>query len=581
MIKKLLKSVREYKIYAILTPLLVAGEAAMDVLIPYIMARLIDNGIEKGDLFYTWKIGIMLALVCIIALVFGMFSGITAAKASTGFAANLRHDMYYKIQNYSFSNIDKFSPASIVTRLTTDVNNVQNAFQMIIRVAVRAPLMLIFAVSMAFSINARLSLIFITIIPILGGGLLFIIKKAHPVFEKVFKLYDKLNNVVAENLHGIRVVKSFVREERENKKFNEVSTEIYKNFSKAEKIIAFNSPLMQFSMYFCIILISWFAAHFIVQSGNNPENGFTTGLLMTLISYASQILMSLMMLSFVFVMITISRASAERIVEVLDEESDIVSPENAVTEVKDGSIVFENVDFSYAKDKNKLCLSGVDLTINAGETVGIIGGTGASKTTLVHLIPRLYDVTTGSVRVGGKDVREYDIKALRDEVAVVLQKNVLFSGTIKENLRWGKEDATDEEIMHACTLACADEFIETFSDKYDTHIEQGGANVSGGQKQRLCIARALLKKPKILILDDSTSAVDTATDAKIRRAFREEIPDTTKIIIAQRISSVQEADKIIVLDDGKVNDVGTHAELLERNSIYREVYTSQQKGAME
>ena len=581
MIKKLLKSVREYKLYAILTPLLVAGEAAMDVLIPYIMARLIDNGIEKGDLFYTWKIGIMLALVCIIALVFGMFSGITAAKASTGFAANLRHDMYYKIQNYSFSNIDKFSPASIVTRLTTDVNNVQNAFQMIIRVAVRAPLMLIFAVSMAFSINARLSLIFITVIPILGGGLLFIIKKAHPVFEKVFKLYDKLNNVVAENLHGIRVVKSFVREERENKKFNEVSTEIYKNFSKAEKIIAFNSPLMQFSMYFCIILISWFAAHFIVQSGNNPENGFTTGLLMTLISYASQILMSLMMLSFVFVMITISRASAERIVEVLDEESDIVSPENAVTEVKDGSIVFENVDFSYAKDKNKLCLSGVDLTINAGETVGIIGGTGASKTTLVHLIPRLYDVTTGSVRVGGKDVREYDIKALRDEVAVVLQKNVLFSGTIKENLRWGKEDATDEEIMHACALACADEFIETFSDKYDTHIEQGGANVSGGQKQRLCIARALLKKPKILILDDSTSAVDTATDAKIRRAFREEIPDTTKIIIAQRISSVQEADKIIVLDDGKVNDVGTHAELLERNSIYREVYTSQQKGAME
>ena len=581
MIKKLLKSVREYKLYAILTPLLVAGEAAMDVLIPYIMARLIDNGIEKGDLFYTWKIGIMLALVCIIALVFGMFSGITAAKASTGFAANLRHDMYYKIQNYSFSNIDKFSPASIVTRLTTDVNNVQNAFQMIIRVAVRAPLMLIFAVSMAFSINAKLSLVFITVIPMLGGGLLFIIKKAHPIFEKVFKLYDKLNNVVAENLHGIRVVKSFVREERENKKFNEVSTEIYKNFSKAEKIIAFNSPLMQFSMYFCIILISWFAAHFIVQSGNNPENGFTTGLLMTLISYASQILMSLMMLSFVFVMITISRASAERIVEVLDEESDIVSLENAVTEVKDGSIVFENVDFSYAKDKNKLCLSGVDLTINAGETVGIIGGTGASKTTLVHLIPRLYDVTTGSVRVGGKDVREYDIKALRDEVAVVLQKNVLFSGTIKENLRWGKEDATDEEIMHACALACADEFIETFSDKYDTHIEQGGANVSGGQKQRLCIARALLKKPKILILDDSTSAVDTATDAKIRRAFREEIPDTTKIIIAQRISSVQEADKIIVLDDGKVNDVGTHAELLERNSIYREVYTSQQKGAME
>ncbi|MBO5022746.1 MAG: ABC transporter ATP-binding protein [Clostridia bacterium] len=581
MIKKLLKCVREYKIYAILTPLLVAGEAAMDVLIPYIMSKLIDNGIEKGDMAYTWKIGILLAFVCIVALAFGMFSGITAAKASTGFASNLRHDMYYRIQNYSFSNIDKFSPASIVTRLTTDVNNVQNAFQMITRVAVRAPLMLIFAVSMAFSINAKLSLVFVAVIPILGGGLFLIIKKAHPIFEKVFKLYDKLNNVVAENLHGIRVVKSFVREERENKKFNDVSSDIYKNFSKAEKILAFNSPLMQFSMYFCIILISWFAAHFIVQSGNNPDNGMTTGLLMTLISYASQILMSLMMLSFVFVMITISRASAGRIVEVLDEESDIVSPENAVNEVKDGSIVFENVDFSYAKDKNKLCLEGVNLYIKAGETVGIIGGTGSSKTTLVHLIPRLYDATNGSVRVGGRDVREYDIKSLRDEVAVVLQKNVLFSGTIKENLRWGKEDATDEEIKHACVLACADEFVETFPDKYDTHIEQGGANVSGGQKQRLCIARALLKKPKILILDDSTSAVDTATDAKIRKAFREEIPNTTKIIIAQRISSVQEADKIIVLDDGKVNDVGNHKELLERNSIYREVYTSQQKGAME
>ena len=580
MIKKLLKCVREYKIYAILTPLHVAGDAAMDVLIPYIMSKLIDNGIEKGDIAYTWKIGLLLALVCIIALVFGMLSGMTAAKASTGFASNLRHDMYYKIQDYSFSNIDKFSPASIVTRLTTDVNNVQNAFQMITRVAVRAPLMLIFAITMAFSINVKLSLIFVVVIPILGGGLLLVIQKAHPIFEKVFKLYDKLNNVVAENLHGIRVVKSFVREERENKKFNDVSTDIYKNFSKAEKILAFNSPLMQFSMYFCIILISWFAAHFIVQSGNNPDNGMTTGLLMTLISYASQILMSLMMLSFVFVMITISRASAKRIVEVLDEESDIVSPKNAVKEIKDGSIVFENVDFSYANDKNKLCLESVNLSIKAGETVGIIGGTGASKTTLVHLIPRLYDATCGSVRVGGLDVREYDIKALRDEVAVVLQKNVLFSGTIKENLRWGKEDATDEEIRHACSLACADEFVETFPDKYDTHIEQGGANVSGGQKQRLCIARALLKKPKIL-LDDSTSAVDTATDAKIRKAFRDEIPNTTKIIIAQRISSVQDADKIIVLDDGKVNDVGNHKELLERNSIYREVYTSQQKGAME
>ena len=580
MIKKLIRSVREYKLYSVLTPAFVACEAAMDVLIPYIMSKLIDNGIEKGDMLYTWKIGILLALVCVAALVFGMVSGITAAKAATGLAANLRHDMYYKVQTYSFSNIDKFSPASIVTRLTTDVNNVQNAFQMIIRVAVRAPLMMIFAVIMSFRINAQLSVIFALVIPFLGGGLFLIITKAHKIFEKVFKLYDKLNNVVAENLHGIRVVKSFVREDYEEKKFKDVSGDIYKNFSKAEKILAFNSPLMQFCMYLCILLISWFAAHFIVQSGNNPDNGMTTGLLMTLISYASQILMSLMMLSFVFVMITISRASMERIVEILDEESDITSPDNAVSEVKDGSVVFENVNFGYSKDKNKFCLTGVNIDIKSGETIGIIGGTGTSKTTLVHLIPRLYDATEGRVLVGGKDVREYDIKALRDEVAVVLQKNILFSGTIKENLRWGKADATDEEIRHVCSLACADEFIETFPNGYDTYIEQGGANVSGGQKQRLCIARALLKKPKILILDDSTSAVDTATDAKIRKAFREEIPNTTKIIIAQRISSVQDADKIIVLDDGKINDMGSHDELLERNSIYREVYTSQQKGAM-
>ena len=581
MIKKLLRSVRQYKIYAFLTPILVACEAALDVLIPFLMAKVLDKGIEGGDMAYAWRMGIILVFVCIAALVFGLLSGVTAAKASTGFACNLRHDMYYKIQNYSFSNIDKFSPASIVTRLTTDVNNVQNSFQMITRVAVRAPLMLIFAVFMSFTINDKLPFIFLCAIPILGGGLFLVIVKAHPIFEKVFKLYDKLNNVVAENLHGIRVVKSFVREDHEKKKFNKVSGEIYKNFSKAEKILAFNSPLMQFSMYFCIILISWFAAHFIVASGNNAEVGMSVGLLMTLISYASQILMSLMMLSFIFVMITISRASAERIVEVLDEESDIVSPENAVTEVKDGSIVFENVDFSYAKDPNKLCLTGVNLEIKSGETVGIIGGTGTSKTTLVHLIPRLYDVTNGRVLVGGKDVREYDIKSLRDEVSVVLQKNVLFSGSIIDNIRWGKADATIEEVKHVCRLACADEFVENFPDRYNTYIEQGGSNVSGGQKQRLCIARALLKKPKILILDDSTSAVDTATDAKIRKAFREEIPNTTKIIIAQRISSVQDADKIIVLDEGRVNDFGTHDELLARNNIYREVYTSQKKGAME
>ena len=582
MIKKLLQSVREYKIYALLTPLLVACEAALDVLIPYLMADILDNGIKASDMGYTWRMGGVLVIVCIAALLFGMLSGVTAAKASTGFASNLRHDMFYRIQDYSFSNIDKFSPASIVTRLTTDVNHVQNSFQMITRVAVRAPLMLIFAVAMSFTVDDKLPFIFLCIIPVLGGGLLLVIKFAHPIFEKVFKLYDKLNNVVAENLHGLRVVKSFVREEHEKKKFGEVSGDIYKSFSKAEKILAFNSPLMQFSMYFCIILISWFGAHIIVASGDSAELGMSTGQLMTLISYASQILMSLMMLSFIFVMITISRASAERIVEVLDENSDIVSKNNhPVKEVADGSISFENVDFSYVKDASKLCLSGVNLEIKSGETVGIIGGTGTSKSTLIHLIPRLYDATSGTVRVGGVDVRDYDIQALRDEVSVVLQKNVLFSGTIMENLRWGKEDATIEEIKHVCRLACADEFVENFPDRYNTYIEQGGANVSGGQKQRLCIARALLKKPKILILDDSTSAVDTATDAKIRKAFREEIPDTTKIIIAQRISSVQDADKIIVLDEGRVNDVGTHAELLERNEIYREVYTSQKKGAME
>ena len=582
MIKKLLKSVREYKICALLTPLLVACEAALDVLIPYLMANILDKGIKASDMGYTWRMGVVLVFVCILALLFGMLSGVTAAKASTGFASNLRHDMYYRIQNYSFSNIDKFSPASIVTRLTTDVNHVQNAFQMITRVAVRAPLMLIFAVSMSFTVDSKLPFIFLCVIPILGGGLLLVIKFAHPIFEKVFKLYDKLNNVVAENLHGIRVVKSFVREEHEKKKFGKVSGDIYESFSKAEKILAFNSPLMQFSMYTCIILISWFGAHIIVASGDNAEIGMSTGQLMTLISYASQILMSLMMLSVIFVMVTISRASAERIIEVLDENSDIVClRQYPVTEVKDGSISFENVDFSYAKDPNKLCLSGVNLEIKSGETVGIIGGTGTSKSTLIHLIPRLYDATNGTVRVGGVDVRDYDLQALREEVSVVLQKNVLFSGTIMENLRWGKADATIEEIKHVCRLACADEFVETFPDRYNTYIEQGGANVSGGQKQRLCIARALLKKPKILILDDSTSAVDTATDAKIRKAFREEIPDTTKIIIAQRISSVQDADKIIVLDEGRVNDVGTHEELLARNEIYREVYTSQKKGAME
>jgi ATP-binding cassette subfamily B protein len=480
--------------------------------------------------------------------------------------------MFYRVQNFSFSNIDKFSASSIVTRLTTDVTNVQNAYQMIIRIAVRAPIMLIFSFIMAFSINHKLSLIFLVAVPVLGVGLYLIASNAHPIFERVFTIYDKLNNVVQENLHGIRVVKSFVREDYEEKKFKKVSGEIYKDFVKAEKLIAFNAPLMQLAAYGCILAISWFGAKLIVTSS------MTTGELTSLISYALQILMCLMMLSMVFVMIIISRASMERIEEILLEDSDIKNPENPVYEVKSGDISFKNVNFGYSKKKRKLCLKNIDLEIKSGETVGIIGGTGSSKSSLVQLIPRLYDVLDGEVLVGGRDVREYDIEALRGSVAMVLQKNVLFSGTIKENLRWGNDHATDEEIEKVCRLAQADEFIQTFPNKYDTYIEQGGSNVSGGQKQRLCIARALLKKPKILILDDSTSAVDTKTDASIRRAFREEIPETTKIIIAQRISSVEDADKIIVMDNGEINGIGTHEELLENNAIYREVYDSQVKG---
>lgn len=581
MVRKLLRSVREYKTSSLLAPLFVTCEVILEVIIPMLMANLIDFGIEAGNMQYILKMGLALIICCIVSLTFGALSGKYAAVASAGFAKNLREDMYNKVQEYSFSNIDKFSTASIVTRLTTDITNIQNAYMMAIRVAVRCPIMLIFALFMAFQINSHLAPIFVIAIPILAVGLVIIISNAKRIFERVFRTYDKLNNVVQENMHGIRVVKSFVREDHETEKFCSVSKEIYQDFSKAEKILAFNAPLMQFCAYGCMLLISWLGAKLIVASGNNPAVGMTTGDLTSMFSYTMQILMSLMMFSMVFVMITISYASMERAEEILDEKSDLHNPENPVYEVKDGSIEFDHVNFAYGKNADKLCLDNVNLKIPSGSTVGIIGGTGSSKSTLVQLIPRLYDATEGSVKVGGRDVREYDIESLREEVAMVLQKNVLFSGTIKDNLRWGKEDATDEEMRHVCQLAQADEFIQTFPDGYDTYIEQGGTNVSGGQKQRLCIARALLKKPKILILDDSTSAVDTKTDALIRTAFREEIPNTTKIIIAQRISSVEDADLILVLDDGKINGMGTHQELLANNEIYREVYESQQKGGLE
>lgn len=581
MVRKLLRSVREYKTSSLLVPLFVTCEVILEVIIPMLMANLIDFGIEAGNMQYILKMGLALIICCIVSLTFGALSGKYAAVASAGFAKNLREDMYNKVQEYSFSNIDKFSTASIVTRLTTDITNIQNAYMMSIRVAVRCPIMLIFALFMAFQINSHLAPIFVIAIPILAVGLVIIISNAKRIFERVFRIYDKLNNVVQENLHGIRVVKSFVREDHETEKFCSVSKEIYQDFSKAEKILAFNAPLMQFCAYGCMLLISWLGAKLIVASGNNPAVGMTTGDLTSMFSYTMQILMSLMMFSMVFVMITISYASMERAEEILDEKSDLHNPENPVYEVKDGSIEFDHVNFAYGKNADKLCLDNVNLKIPSGATVGIIGGTGSSKSTLVQLIPRLYDATEGAVKVGGRDVREYDIESLREEVAMVLQKNVLFSGTIKDNLRWGKEDATDEEMRHVCQLAQADEFIQTFPDGYDTYIEQGGTNVSGGQKQRLCIARALLKKPKILILDDSTSAVDTKTDALIRMAFRKEIPNTTKIIIAQRISSVEDADLILVLDDGKINGMGTHEELLANNEIYREVYESQQKGGLE
>ena len=572
MIKLLAKSIRQYKKASILSPLFVTIEVILEVLIPLVMKDLIDKGIDMGDMNVILRLGGLLVVLAMASLLMGALSGKYCAIASAGFAKNLRQDMYYKVQGFSFGNIDKFSSAGIVTRLTTDVANIQMAYMMIIRVAVRAPAMLTFALLSSFRINNRLALVFLCVLPILAAGLALIMSHAHPIFNRVFKTYDRMNNVVQENLHGFRVVKSFVREDYEVEKFSEVSGSIFKDFSKAEKILAFNGPLMQFCMYTCMLLLSWFGARLIVSGS------MTTGGLMSLITYTMQILMSLMMLSMIFMMLTISRASAERVTELLREESDLHNPEQPLLQVADGSVRFKNVSFSYANDPERLCLQNVDLDIPSGATVGIVGGTGSAKSTLVQLIPRLYDVTQGQVLVGGKDVRDYDLETLRNEVAMVLQKNVLFSGTIKENLRWGDPQASDEELIRACQLAHADEFISQFPDAYDTYIEQGGVNVSGGQKQRLTIARALLKKPKILILDDSTSAVDTATDAQIRRAFREEIPNTTKFIIAQRISSVQDADLILVMDGGRVVAQGQHERLLKESPIYREVYESQQKG---
>ena len=574
MIKKLAKYIKNYKKEVMLTPIFVIFEVVMEIIIPYLMAKIIDVGIQNSDIKYILQIGIFLIVSAILSLAFGMLSGRFAAKASAGYAKNLRKSMFDKIQTYAFENIDKFSTSSLITRLTTDVTNVQQAFQMIIRILVRGPIMMVFALIMCFSISPKLACIFLVAIPILGFLLIFIAKKAHPNFETVFKKYDNLNRVVQEDLNGIRVVKAYAKEDLEKQKFKEVNDEVFYFFKKAEKIVAFNSPVMQFTIYTCILLISWFGSQIIV--GGEMQ----TGQLSSIITYAWQILMSLMMLSMVFVMIIISQSSAERIIEVLDEEPAIKNKSKNIKTVKDGSIVFDNVSFCYSdeKDKEKFALRDINIEIKAGETIGIIGGTGSSKSTLVQLIPRLYEATKGKVLVGGIDVRDYDLESLRDSVSMVLQKNVLFSGTISENLRWGNKEATDEELERVCKLAQADEFIQQFPAKYETILDQGGTNVSGGQKQRICIARALLKKPKILILDDSTSAVDTKTDALIRKAFREEIPNTTKIIIAQRITSIEDADKIIVLNDGKIDGIGTSEELLKTNQIYREVYESQMKG---
>lgn len=578
MIKRLIGCVREYRTPTLLTPLFVIGEVICECVIPLLTASLINN-IQTGcSMDVILQHGLKLLVIAMLALAFGVASGWFCATASAGFAKNLRHDLYYKVQNFSFANIDRFSTSSLVTRLTTDVSNVQQAFMMLIRIAVRAPLMLVFAVIMSVSVGKKLSLVFAATVPILLFGLSALIYKALPLFRAVFKKYDRLNNSIQENIQAMRVVKSFVREDYETQKFTDASDDVRKDFLRAEKILALNNPLMQLCVYAGMILISFFAAKLIIASGGTYLN---VGSLTSMITYSMQILMSLMMLSMIFVMLTMASASVKRIAEVLGETIDLHNPENPIYEVADGSVDFDHVSFKYSAHADRMALSDIDLHIKSGQTVGILGGTGSSKTSLVQLVSRLYDASEGTVRVGGIDVRRYDLETLRNQVAVVLQKNVLFSGTIKENLRWGDPDASDEELMRICRLACADEFIEQFPDKYDTYIEQGGTNVSGGQKQRLCIARALLKKPKVLILDDSTSAVDTKTDAKIRQAFRTEIPDTTKFIIAQRVSSIQDADVIVVMDGGSISACGTHETLLKTSDIYREVYESQNKAGGE
>lgn len=574
MISALLKSLREYKKTTIITPLLVVMEVVMECIIPFIIANLV-NQIKAGcELSVIIKYGVVLIVMASLSLFFGAWAGSTCSTASCGFAKNLRHDMFYAIQKYSFENIDKFLTSSLVTRMTTDITNVQNAFMMVIRTAIRAPLMLIFAFTMAFIMGGKMATIFLIVLPILGIGLSIIIYKSIPLFKRVFKKYDNLNSSIQENIKAMRVVKSFVREDYEQEKFNYAAEDVCRDFTKAERILALNNPLMQFCIYTVMVFVLSFGSYTIITSRGIDLD---VGQFSALLTYSFMMLMSLMMLSMVFVMITMAGESSKRIAEVLAEKSTLTNPENPVHEVADGSISFENVSFKYSKTAKRMALSDINLQIKSGETIGIIGGTGSSKSSLVQLISRLYDATEGVVKVGGIDVRDYDIESLRNQVAVVLQKNILFSGTIKENLRWGNKEATDEEMIHACKLACADEFISQFPQGYDTYIEQGGANVSGGQKQRLCIARALLKNPKILILDDSTSAVDTRTDANIRKAMREYIPETTKIIIAQRTASVEDADRIIVMDKGTINAIGTHSELLAKNEIYREIYTSQNK----